>query len=177
MEKTISVSEILKKLRKNEFIMNCRMPMGYAPGLPVLQIRNHYLCMLVPYFKTHMTGEVDKTQIFPIRYAVTLELPGERIIKYEDLSYHPAFGKVDFSRPVGYFRHDAIKQYDKKKYQEKREELFLLYSKVANKLLFDSELAREEEERMQELLQMLVEPSLLPQYRVMDRDFYCKYFE
>lgn len=177
MEKTISVKEVLKNLKKNEFIMNIRMPMGYAPGLPILQIRNNYLCMLVPYFKTHMTGEVDKTRVFPIRYAITLELPEEKIIKYEDLSFHPAFEKVDFSRPVGYFRHDAIKQYNKKQYMEKKEELLSLYSKVANKLLFGSELIREDEERMKELLQILIEPSLLPQYRVMDKDFYHKYLD
>lgn len=175
MDKTISIEKVLKNLRKSEFILNCRMPMGYAQGLPVLQVRNNYLCLLVPYFKTHMTGEVDKTLVFPIRYAVTLELPEEKVIKYEDISFYPVFGKVDFSKPIGYFRHDAVKQFNKTQYLEKKKELLGLYSKVANNLLFGSGLAREDEERMKELLQILVEPSLLPQYRVLDRDFYDKY--
>lgn len=173
----ISVKEILKELGTSGFIMNCRMPMGYAAGFPILQIKNQSLCLLVPYFKVRTTGEVDKTQVFPIRYTVTLELPKGAVVKYEDLSFHPAFGKIDFSKPVGYFRHDSIKQYNKRQYAEKKEELLSFYDKVINALLFGTEYTKADEEELRRLLQIMLEPSLLPQYRALDKDFYHKYLE
>lgn len=177
MKHTISVKEILKELRTNSFIINCRMQMGYAAGFPILQIKNQSLCLQIPYLKTHKTGEVDKTQVFPIRYTVTLVLPKGDVVKYEDLSFNPAFEKIDFSKPIGYFRHDSIKQYNKSQYAEKKEELFSLYDKVINALLFGAEYTKGDEEEMCRLLQIMLEPSLLPQYRVLDKDFYHKYLE
>ncbi len=169
------MEQIVKKLKGSEFFLQCKIPMGYSSGLPILQIRNGSLCVTVPYLKYRTTGEVDKTLVFPIRYGISLELPTEKVIGFEDYEYKSSFVNIDFDKPVGYFRHDAVKQYNKMQYKELRRELMGEYDKVANALLGNAAYGISDEKRMAELLQLLVEPSLLPFYRVIDTDFYNKY--
>ena len=173
--KNISVENIIKNIKTSEFTLNCKMPMGYSSALPILQIRNDCLCLTIPYLKYKVTGVVDKTLVFPIRYTITVELPENNVIGFSDLSFNKSFGKVDFNKPIGYFRHESIKDLDKKEYKAKRAELLALYSKLADSLLYGTEFTEEDNAQMKALLQLLVEPSLYPIYRVLDRDFYNRF--
>lgn len=175
MVDAISMEQIIKNLKTSEFFLQCKIPMGYSSGFPILQIKNGSLCVTVPYLKYRTTGEVDKTLVFPIRYGISLELPTEKVIGFEDYEYKSSFVNIDFDKPVGYFRHDAVKQYNKTQYRELRRELMGEYDKVANALLGNAAYHIADEKRMAELLQLLAEPSLLPFYRIIDADFYNKY--
>ncbi len=175
MDNRISISQIKKRLRSSSFFVECRIPMGYTAGFPIFQIRNDSLCLLLPYMKYQTTGEVDKTKVFPIRYTFLLELPTEKVIGFENLEYAPAFKKVDFDSFVGYFRHKGIQQYSKSQYSELYDELMGQYDRVANALIYGEQYSAKDERRMSELLQLLMEPSLLPMYRALDEDFYEKY--
>lgn len=175
MEKKISITRIKKNLRASDFFLQCGLPMGYKAGFPILQIRNDSLCLLIPFLRYQTTGEVDKTRVYPIRYTITLELPTEKVVGFANLEYDPVFGSIDFDKPVGYFRHESIRQYDKAQYEALYEELMQEYEKVAEALLFGGAYGPEDEARMRELLQLLAEPSLLPVYRALDMDFYNKY--
>lgn len=175
MVNVISMEEMIKKLKTSGFFLQCKIPMGYSSGFPILKIKNNSLCVTVPYLKYRTTGKVDKTLVFPIRYGISLELPTEKIIGFEDYEYKSSFANIDFDKPVGYFRHDAVKQYNKTQYKKLRGELMGEYDKVANALLENAAYDRSDEKRMAELLQLLVEPSLLPFYRAIDVDFYNKY--
>ena len=175
MENTISVSSILKELKTNDFVLHCAMPMGYVPGLPILQIKNEQLCLQIPFLKYRVTGEVDKTLVYPVRYTVTMVLPEKKIVAFRDLSLEPAFAAVDFSAPIGLFRHEAIRHLKKSEYNELREELFVQYDKVAAMLLFNAPYGEEDEEKMCGLIKQLIEPSLLPIYKSLDGDFFEKY--
>jgi len=170
-----SISAILKETKTNSFILNCEMPLGYAPVLPLLKIVNDQLCLVVPFARYKMTGEPDRTLVYPIRYAVTLVLPENRPVAFQNLAFEERFAQVQFSNPVGYFRHEAIKHLKKAEYQALRAELLSLYDKLAGALLGEGEYTDQDEERMQTLLKMLVEPSLLPFYKALDEDFYRKY--
>ncbi len=170
-----SIEQIKNNLKKSNFLLDCRLPMGYSQGLPILSIKNGCLCITFPYLKYQTTGEVDKTLVYPIRYAVTLELPTEKIIGYEDYEYRDAFKNIDFDKPVGLFRHKAIQQYDENQYNEIRKELMGEYDKVIQSILENADYTVSDEKRMRKLLQLLVEPSLLPMYQVIDIDFYKKY--
>lgn len=172
---TVLMEQIIKNLKKGEFLLQCKIPMGYSSGFPILQIKNGSLCVTVPYLKYQTTGEVDKTLVFPIRYGISLELPTEKIIGFEDYEYKSNFANIDFDKPVGYFRHDAVRKYNKTQYKELRRELMGEYDKVINALLGNASYGISDEKRMGELLQLLAEPSLLPFYRVIDSDFYNKY--
>lgn len=175
MDKKICVKEILREVKTSPFLLYCEMPMGYVEGLPILQIRNGNLCLLIPFLRYQITGEVDKTLVYPIRFAVTVLLPEGKVMGYQDLKIHPQFAKVDFTKPVGLFRHEAIKGFTKSEYAKKREELLGMYDKVANALLYGGEYTEEDEEAMRKLLQIMVEPSQLPIYKALDEDFYEKY--
>ncbi len=173
----ISIEQIKKNLKSDDFFLCCKIPMGYRNGFPVLQVKNGSLCVIFPYLKYQITGEVDKTLIYPIHYAITMELPTEKIIGFEDYEYNADFKNMDFDKPIGYFRHDAIRQYDKKQYAALYQELMEEYDRVIRSLLGNGAYHFKDEKRMSQLLKPLVEPSLLPMYKAIDIDFYNKYLE
>ncbi len=175
MENKISLKSFLKEFKTSRFVLECEMPMGYTEGFPILSIKNGYLCMTVPFLKYQSTGVVDQTMVFPIRYVVTVSLPDMKAVGYEDLLFNTAFEKVDFSKPIGLFRHKAISGMDKKEYKSKRDELISLYERLANALIFGTPYTDKDESNMSELLKMLLEPSLFPIYMTLDKDFYNKF--
>lgn len=175
MEKVICVEKTLKRIKTCDFVLSCRMNEGYVYGYPILQVKNGSLCMLVPYLKYRVTGKPDGTLVYPIRYTVTLEIPEERFVGFSDFGYDERFADVNFNKAIGKFRHEAVKHLNKKEYEAKRSELFTYFDKLANSLVNGAEFTEEDDNKMREMLQMLVEPSLLPIYKVLDKDFYEKY--
>lgn len=175
--KKISVKELIKEVKTGPFLLYCEMPMGYAEGLPVLQIRNGQLCLAIPFLRYQMTGQTDKTLVYPIRFVVTVLLPEGKVVGYQDLKVAPQFEKVDFTKPVGLFRHEAVKHMTKTEYTRKRKELLGMYDKVINALLYGEAYTQEDEAAMRQLLQIMVEPSQLPIYKALDEDFYTKYLD
>lgn len=174
MENKISIEAFYKELQTNDFIQR-NIPMGYTPGFPVLRIKNDYLCLQVPFLKYKITGEIDSTLVYPIRYIVEYVLPEKRLIAYEDLLYNTSFKSVNFAEPCGLFRHKAIQDLTKSEYQEKRTELFKCYDEVISVLLDGTSYDPANESRMINLMRELIEPSQYAIYRVLDNDFYNKY--
>lgn len=175
MEQIMTVEQIKENLETGGFFINCKIPMGYRTVFPILQIKNGSLCITFPYLKYQTTGEVDKTLVFPIKYAVSLELPTGKIIGFEDFEYNEKFEKIDFDKPVGHFRHEMIRKYDRIEYDRLYHELMAGYDKVIHVLLKGGEYGFSDEKRMSELLQLLVEPFLMPIYQAIDENFYNKY--
>lgn len=135
MSDKLSVNALLKELKSGPFVTGCQMPMGYAPGLPLMSVRNGCLCISFPYLKYKMTGERDRTLVYPARFIITLLLPEGRPVEFRDLSLDPRFAEVNFEKPVGLFRHPAIQHLDKKGYDALRSELLGLYGRLADALL------------------------------------------
>ena len=173
--KTLDLTKLIKELKKSDFYLNSGIPLEYTCGLPVFETRSSGLCVKIPFLKYKVTGVVDKTLVFPVRYVITVSLPEKKCVAFEDLSYNNIFRKVDFSKPVGYFRHDAIKTLDKKEYKEKRAELFSLYDKIIATILSKNAVTEEDKLAFSELLNIMIEPSLKPIYKVLSADFYDKY--
>lgn len=173
--KKIDIKTILKEIKTSDFVLACKIPLGYLQGLPILQIKNDRLCVTIPYLKYKVTGVVDKTLVFPIRYTITLSLPDKNVIGFSDLSFEPIFKNINYSKAIGYFRHDEIKHLNKDEFKAKKDELFAEYDKVINALLYGEEYSEENEEKMCKLMKMIIEPSLLPIYKALDEDFYNKY--
>lgn len=176
MERKIDIKKLLKSLRTDEFVRGCKMPMGYSYGLPIVKIANGKPCVVVPFLKYKMTGVIDKTLIYPIRNTVTISLPDENFVSFEDLRFNESFCKVDFDKPIGYFRPDNLKQFNKNEYNQLKDELYELYNKFIYSLLYDDgEFSGNDNARMKELISLLVEPCLCPIYKALDREFYDKY--
>lgn len=176
MEKRIDLKRFLKELKTSPFVLGAEMPMGYSGGIPIFRILNGYLCLSVPFLKYRSTGETDKTLVYPIRYVVTYRLPEMTAAGFEDLSLDPQFDGIDFTKPIGLFRHEEIRHLNKKEYEKKRNELISLYEELADALIYDFDFSAEQQKKMAELIQMLAEPSLRPIYKVIGKDFYNKYF-
>lgn len=175
MNTTFSTITLFKKLKTNAFILNSRMPMGYVPGLPLLCILNGNLCMKVPFLKYKITGKPDQTLVYPIRYVATVIIPEGHVVCFEDLALHKAFANVDFSAPVGTFRHDAIKDLNKVEYDKLRSNLLSAYDKIVNTLAFGEAYSDEEERTFKDMFNRILEPSLRPFYHVIDPIFANKY--
>ncbi len=175
MENRISVRTQIKEIKTSPFALGCKMELGYGPGLPILQIRSGCLCLLVPYLKYRVTGKVDQTLVYPIRYTICLRLPDGAPVGFEDLAFDPRFEHADLSKPVGLFRHESIKGLNKGEYARRKDQLYDLYDKVANMLLYGTAYDEKDEAAMSGLLRMLITPELLPIYRALDRSFYDKY--
>ena len=176
MENTIfSTEALINSLKTNKFIQYSSIVMGYVPGLPILTVLNGNLCLKVPYLKYKVTGEVDKTFVYPIKYVVTISIPEGTIIGFEDLSFNKSYINVAFGSPVGTFRHDAIKNLDKKAYSNLRSILFTEYDKIVNHLAFGKEYSFDDEKHFKALLNVVLEPSLIPFYSIIDNEFASRY--
>lgn len=175
MNSDFSTKELIRGLKTNEFIRSSSMPMGYVAGLPILCILNGNLCMKVPFLKYKITGEVDKTYVYPIKYVATVLVPENAVVSFEDMSLHFAFANVKFSDPIGTFRHEAVKDLDKKAYETMRSELYDEYDNIVKCLVNGKRYTLNDESRFRRLLNMLLEPSLRPFYKAINLDFANKY--
>lgn len=175
MNSNFSTESLIKGLKTNAFILNSCMPMGYVPGLPILCILNGNLCMKIPYLQYKVTGEVDKTYVYPVRYVVTIIVPEGQIASFEDLSLNEAFAQVNFSNPIGTFRHEAIKDLDKAAYNSLRKALYGMYDNMVKGLIGDSQFTDEDERKFKRLFNVILEPSQRPFYKAINMSFSNKY--
>lgn len=152
------------------------IPMGYAPGIPILTIREDNLCLIVPFLRYKVTGENDKTLVFPIRFLVEYVIPEKEIIKFTDLSFTPLAEKIDFDKSCGFFRHDAVKNLSKKEYFALRRQTLLSFDKVTDVLLNGTQYTVADHNTMAEQIQTIVEPCLWNFYKSIEPQFYNKYF-
>lgn len=173
--KKIDITQILKDVRTSKLVRECGMPLGYVAGTPVLKIKNSKPCLIIPFLRFRATGIVDKTLIYPIKYTVTFSLTTGGIVGFEDLSYRGAFKNVDFTKPVGFFRHDAIKNLNKQQYKAKREEMNALYNKVLEAAVNGVAPDGETQAAFRELFSLILEPSLHSTYRWLSPSFCEKY--
>ncbi|MBQ7528832.1 hypothetical protein IJT10_02870 [bacterium] len=169
--------EILQNLPKSNFYKESLVPMGYTAGLPILHVVGQRTALILPYLRYKITGRVDKTLVFPPRYIFTVEIPSGIVVAFEDLCWQKRFAKVNFSKPVGIFRHEAIRDMDKGEYKQKRLELLdLADSLLASARCGERPLAREEE-NFRKIYNILLEPSLEKFYRVIAPDFFRNYLD
>lgn len=175
MKNIFSTENLVRQLKSNAFIQHSNMPMGYVPGLPILCILNGNLCMKVPFLKYKVTGEVDKTFVYPIHYLATVIIPEGKVVCFEDLSLNTSFANVPFSDPVGTFRHEAVKNLDKKAYDSLRSSLYSEYDKIVARLIEGTDYSFKDEQTFKRLFNTILEPSLRPFYQALDSDFTNKY--
>ena len=175
MKTNFSIKEFIKEVKASNFVKNSSIPLEYVPGTPLFRICNSKLCLVIPFLRYKITGVVDKTYVYPIRYTVTVQLPEQKIVAFEDLSLNPMFCKVDFERPIGLFRHESIKTYTQKQFKDERNKLYATYDKIITDLLKNGKYAKADHEEFAKLLNILLEPSLKPIYKGLDKKFYEKF--
>lgn len=150
--------------------------MGYTPGIPMLSVRQDNLCLIVPFLRYKITGEKDKTLVFPIRFVAEYLLPEGDMVKFEDLAYTPLVDKLDFNKACGLFRHKAIDNMSKQEYEALRKKTLESLDIIADVLLNGRTYSKADYELLCLQLQTIVEPSLWNFYKLLSPDFYYKYF-
>ena len=176
MNSTFSTEKFLSSLKSNKFVLG-NIPIGYVKGLPILNIKNGNLCMVVPFLKYKITGEVDNTFVYPIHYAITFSIPEGTIVGFEDLAFNESFNNVKFTEPIGTFRHDAVKSMDKEGFQALKSSLYEEYDKIVSFLTLGTQYTHEDEIRFISLINTILEPSLHPFYMALDKNFATKYLK
>ena len=180
LSKEFDMIRFLYDMRASEFVRKCSIPIGYVQGYPIIAYKDGHPYLLIPYLRYKVTGEVDKTLVYPIRFLVSYSLKDCRFVGFYDLTKIKNFENFDFSKPVGYFRHDGIKTLSKTAFKEKQQELYAGYSVLIRNLyaiMGGGEKAdiSAEEKKFGELLSLLLEPSLKPFYHYLSTNFYKKY--
>lgn len=176
MEQKISVSEFRKALSKSDFLLQCRMPLGYSQGLPILRRDNEAGRMILetPFLRYQITGKEDETLVYPIRYTISAEMPSGRILSFKRLEESSRFAGVDFSKPIGRFRHARLSKFSKMECGSLIEALFQSYDVIIHAGGNEKECRKAVEEAMA-LIDVLLTPELRRFYRQLDEEFYNNY--
>ena len=175
MKAKFSTEKFLHEFRSSN-AAQALIPMGYVPNLPIITSSNGVLCMCVPFMKYKVTGVVDQTLVFPLQYVFTVTIPNGAVVNFEDLAYNKVFTNVDFNKPVGTFRHDAVKHLNKAEYAALRSKLFAEYDKLIDFLANNAEYTESDKQEFITLLNQVLEPSLKPFYHALDKSFAKRFF-
>lgn len=170
----MKTEEVLKNLKTNAGLMG-NLPLGYTHGIPMLSLRNDTPCLVVPYLKYQITGEVDKTRVFAPRFVATATMKNGSVVKFEDLAYDSRFEEIDFNKPIGLFRHQAIKHLGKNDYKKVRNHLYFMLDKLSSSMTGESEFNEMDLMKLTQLASLLIEPSVKPFYHAINKSFFELY--
>lgn len=170
MEK-LTMLDFIKKANTSE-VRKRMIPMELSPGWPAISIKSSTICVSIPFLRTQLT-EDKKVALFPLSSLLVLTWPNMAIAEFSVLKFKKEYSAIDYTKPVGVFKHEAIKDLNKKEYAEKRDELYSFYDELIDCIVNKKDFKREAE--MRELFQLLMEPSLYPMYKHLFKNFFEVY--
>lgn len=149
------------------------IPHHLFSGWPCIQMVGKTLCITIPYYARSATSE--RVALYPIYCSVTFPVTNpDRLMDFTVYPHQRTWSDIDYSAPVGYFKHAALKDVKtKEEYRQLCQELFHYYDEmvlaVMNKKPFT------EENKMIELFSKLMEPGQYPQYLRINKKFYAHF--
>lgn len=164
------INDFLKNAKQMPVVQNL-IPSGMGAGFPILVIGNNQLLITLPFYRTVMRPE-DQTLIYPISHLITLLWDSGLLVTFESLTFQKKYRNVNFEKPIGTFRHDAIKGLTKAQYMSERERLYMMYDKMIASIFSQESYAEKDRQEFSKLFHTLLEPSLEPFYLEIDPDFY-----
>lgn len=173
---TSSLTALYKDISRRPEV-RALIPMGYTPGMPILSVRNDQLIAIIPFLRYKITGETDRTLIFPIRYVMEYLVPENQPVGFADLALTPLFADENFDKVIGFFRHEAVRHLDCNQYRQLRHNTVALYDKLIKSLTTDAPYTPADDVCLINNLKMIVEPSVAPYYKRLDSDFYNRYLK
>ncbi len=146
------------------------IPQEMVSGWPCLQRMGKTLCITIPYYARSF--KQDKVALFPLYCSATFPIGNpDRLVDYSVYPYQSEWQDIDYTRPVGYFRHAALADVKtKEEYQALCRELYGYFDQMAAAVLDKRPFEKEQE--MIPLFTKLMEPGHYPQYLKINRKFY-----
>lgn len=168
-----TIKSFMEMIRKGD-VARSLIPMEFISGLPIISLRRGEVCITIPYYRAKLQPE-DKTLIYPLACSITALWPSGMIVDYKNFNFLPSMKKLDFSKPTGTFRHEAVKHLNKQQYMELKDKLFDCYDEylecIVGKKPFDNSLI------MKELLSTIMEPCQKPMYMILGRKFFEEFLD
>lgn len=169
----ISIQDFLKKINTS-CVVRSYVSLELGMGFPMINIEKDSLIISVFYYRSVLRPN-DKTLIMPPEYEMSFEYPSGRLVSFQNLRLSPCYTAIDFEKPVGTFRHEAIKNMNKREYKAEREKLYNMVNRLISYLGEEGDFFKNDEEEMSELYTKLTEPSLHPFYKAMAPEFFQRY--
>ena len=165
------IYEIIKKFNRSDFRRKS-IPAELVSGWPCLRRIGRTLCLTVPYFNRQYLKEEKKVALFPLYCSVTFPLGNpDRIVDFTIYANSREWQDLDYSRPVGFFKHEALADVKTgEDYKRLCQELYHYYDAMAEAIMQKAPFANEEE--MIRLFTKLMEPGHFPQYLRINKRFY-----
>lgn len=169
------IQDFLKKINTNSVVRE-NIPMGLGMGFPVLNITGDRLLVSVFYYRSILRPQ-DQTLLMPPEYTLTVDYPSGKLISFENLRLDARYAKVNFDKPAGTFRHEAIRHLDREGYRKAKEDLYEALNRLVAYLGEEGDFTQQEEEQLSQLYGSMTEPGLHPFYRALSPQFYTRYIE
>lgn len=172
MEQT-KMKELIGRFNHSE-LRRKLIPADLASGWPCIRMIDKKLCVVIPYFSKR---PVEKGYaLYPIYCSVTvLWRNPERILDFTIYHMQKEWSDVNYSRPVGMFKHKALEGVKtREEYIGLRDRLFDYYDEMVQAVLSSQPFVKEAE--MADLFSVLMEPSLYPYYEKINKKFYSNFY-
>ncbi|MCH5211614.1 MAG: hypothetical protein J1G06_01225 [Oscillospiraceae bacterium] len=170
----ISIKKIIKEFNSGEF-RRSSIPLEVVSGWPCLSRLGKTLCLTIPYFSRKAVDK--KAALYPIYCSVTIPLGNpEKIVDYTLYPIQKEWKDVDYKKPVGYFKHEALNDVATKgEYTALRDELYGYIDEMAKSIINGKPF--EQAEAASKLFSKLMEPGLYPYYLRINKKFYSFFCE
>lgn len=172
-----SISRLFKGLKARAEV-RALIPMGYIAGMPIITIKNEQLVAIIPFLRYKITGQIDRTLVFPIRYVLEYLVPECQLVGFKDLAVVSEYADYDFEKVIGFFRHESVKHLDRASFEALKMNTLSEFDKLVNYLIGEYEnYSQSDEKCLIKNLQTIIEPFVIEQYASLDADFYNKYLK
>lgn len=165
--------KLLQNIRKTPLFMQL-IPQEAGIGLPIPLRRNQKVYAILPCFGFKPI-EKGKTILFPPIAKVTVQWSNQLPVKYVNLKFDNPASELQWSGEIGIYPHDAVAGMTIGEYKAKRRELLQMYDEMFTALENSSGLSSDFKQEFSELFSTLLEPPLIPYYRVFGTKF-CERF-
>lgn len=170
MKKT-SVYDLIKAFNRSAF-RRSSIPAELVSGWPSVRLIGRTLCLTVPYFNRRYLKDQERVALFPLYCSVTFPVGNpNRIVDFTIYANSRDWQELDYTRPVGYFKHEALSDVTTKaEYTALCRSLYDCYDAMVDAIIDKKPFAREEE--MIRLFTKLMEPGHYSQYLKINKKFY-----
>ncbi len=169
----VTIQEFLKNVNTGH-VVRSSVPMGLGKSLPMLEIADDRLLVTLFFYRSILRPE-DKTLLMPPEIIASFEYPNARLVTFETLRLSRRFTGVEFDKPAGLFRHEAIRHLDREAYMAEKERYYEKLNALIAFLGGGEAFTQEDEDELARLFTLLAEPGLYPYYRAASPQF-CERF-